>query len=136
MLRLECFRRVKDDTDDMGGMWAQRNRHTKMFVIKRDGKQERVSFDKVTSRIEKLAYGLNQQFVDPCLISQKVVKGLYAGVKTADLDTLAAETAVQPSTVNQKCFVPNPYPCLTALPCWLPAPSELTGFLVYMVSQH
>jgi len=96
---------VKDDTDDMAGMWAQRDRQPKMFVIKRDGKQERVSFDKVTSRIEKLAYGLNQQFVDPCLISQKVVKGLYAGVKTADLDTLAAETAVKPSSVNQKCQI-------------------------------
>jgi len=66
-----------------------------MFVIKRNGKQEPVQFDKVTSRIQKLAYGLNQQFVDPCLISQKVVKGVYAGVKTSDLDTLAAETAVR-----------------------------------------
>jgi hypothetical protein len=69
-----------------------------MFVNKRNGKQERVQFDKILSRIQKLAYGLNQQFVDPCLISQKVIKGVYAGVKTSDLDTLAAETAVRKRT--------------------------------------
>jgi hypothetical protein len=36
-----------------------------MFVVKRNGKQERVHFDKITSRITKLAYGLNMNFVDP-----------------------------------------------------------------------
>lgn len=32
-----------------------------MFVIKRSGKKEVVKFDKVTARIEKLCYGLNQE---------------------------------------------------------------------------
>ncbi len=36
-----------------------------MYVLKRNGRQERVQFDKITSRITKLAYGLNTQFVDP-----------------------------------------------------------------------
>jgi hypothetical protein len=36
-----------------------------MFVIKRDGRQEPVHFDKITSRIKKLAYGLNADFCDP-----------------------------------------------------------------------
>jgi hypothetical protein len=36
-----------------------------MFVIKRNGQQQRVQFDKITSRISKLSYGLNMQFVDP-----------------------------------------------------------------------
>lgn len=30
-------------------------------------------FDKVTSRIKKLCYGLDQEFIDPFLISQKVM---------------------------------------------------------------
>ena len=30
-----------------------------------DGRQERVMFDKITSRIQKLCYGLNMDFVDP-----------------------------------------------------------------------
>lgn len=34
-------------------------------VISSDGRQERVMFDKITSRIQKLCYGLNMDFVDP-----------------------------------------------------------------------
>lgn len=39
-----------------------------------DGRQERVMFDKITSRIQKLCYGLNMDFVDP--VSKY---GLYLG---------------------------------------------------------
>lgn len=69
-----------------------------MFVVKRNGKEERVQFDKVTSRIQKLAYGLNTNFVDPAFITQKVIKGIYPGVTTVELDTLAAETAAYLTT--------------------------------------
>ncbi|KAJ1485938.1 ribonucleotide reductase R1 subunit, partial [Baffinella frigidus] len=64
-----------------------------MHVVKRNGKPERVQFDKITSRISKLAYGLNMQFVDPVLISQKCIKGVFNGVTTSELDSLAAEIA-------------------------------------------
>ena len=30
-----------------------------MYIIKRDGRRESVHFDKITSRISKLCYGLN-----------------------------------------------------------------------------
>lgn len=36
-----------------------------MYVVKRDGRQEPVHFDKITARILKLSYGLNTQFCDP-----------------------------------------------------------------------
>ncbi|CAH1266766.1 RRM1 [Branchiostoma lanceolatum] len=64
-----------------------------MYVLKRDGRQEKVHFDKITSRIQKLCYGLNMDFVDPTKITMKVISGLYSGVTTVELDTLAAETA-------------------------------------------
>ena len=64
-----------------------------MQVIKRSNKKEGVSFDKVTARIAKLCYGLNSKFVDPIEISKKVVQGLFDGVRTTELDNLAAETA-------------------------------------------
>ena len=51
----------------------QKNLKT-MFVVKRNGQQERVSFDKITSRINKLCYGLDRDFIDPVIISQKVVQ--------------------------------------------------------------
>src|ERR1700712_708967 len=62
-----------------------------MFVIKRDGKQETVKFDKITARIEKLCYGFH--LVDPIDVAKKVIEGLFDGVTTSELDNLAAETA-------------------------------------------
>jgi ribonucleoside-diphosphate reductase subunit M1 len=63
------------------------------FVIKRDGRQEPVHFDKITARITKLSYGLNPDFCEPILVAQKVTAGVYKGVTTTELDELAAETA-------------------------------------------
>jgi hypothetical protein len=37
-------------------------------------KQERVMFDKITSRISKQCYGLNKQFVDPATVALKCFK--------------------------------------------------------------
>ena len=36
-----------------------------LYVVKRDGREEPVAFDKITARIKKLAYGLSQEFCDP-----------------------------------------------------------------------
>ena len=69
-----------------------------MKVLKRSGKLEDVSFDKITARIKKLCYELDPNFVDSIEISRKVIQGLYDGVKTTDLDNLAAETAASLST--------------------------------------
>jgi hypothetical protein len=113
-----------------------------MYVFKRSGKRESVHFDKITSRISKLCYGLDAQVserlavcawvvllllsasmlpssccgfrasvdfavfgsashhiacfvlldallvqhVDPVIISQKVIQGVYPGVTTSELD--------------------------------------------------
>ncbi|KAF4988488.1 hypothetical protein FGRMN_9739 [Fusarium graminum] len=64
-----------------------------MFVRKRDGRQERVQFDKITARVSRLCYGLDMDHVDPVAITQKVISGVYGGVTTVQLDDLAAETA-------------------------------------------
>ncbi|KAH9908149.1 ribonucleoside-diphosphate reductase large chain [Xylariomycetidae sp. FL2044] len=64
-----------------------------MYVKKRDGRQERVQFDKITARVSRLCYGLDADHVDPVAITQKVISGVYGGVTTIQLDDLAAETA-------------------------------------------
>jgi len=69
-----------------------------MFVYKRDGRRERVAFDKITARINKLCYGLDMNYVDPVAITQKVISGVYQGVSTVQLDNLAAETAAYMTT--------------------------------------
>lgn len=63
-----------------------------MYVIKRNGKQESVKFDKITARIEKLSYSLNRA-VNVIDVAKKVIEGIYDGVTTTELDNLAAETA-------------------------------------------
>jgi ribonucleoside-diphosphate reductase alpha chain len=71
-----------------------------MYVIKRNGKQESVKFDKITARIQKLAYGLEPTHVDPVQVAMKVIEGLYDGVTTSELDNLAAEIAASLTTTH------------------------------------
>jgi ribonucleoside-diphosphate reductase alpha chain len=76
---------------------TQKTRHHIMFVLKRDGRQEAVRFDKVTARIQKLAYGLSEH-VDTFSVAQKVIEGIYDNVTTTQLDNLAAEIAASMTT--------------------------------------
>ncbi|MBK7338884.1 MAG: ribonucleoside-diphosphate reductase subunit alpha [Saprospirales bacterium] len=71
-----------------------------MKVMKRSGRLEEVSFDKITARVKKLCYGLHSDFVDHIEISKKVVLGLFDGVTTTELDNLAAETAATMTTIH------------------------------------
>ncbi|XP_046962403.1 ribonucleoside-diphosphate reductase large subunit [Vanessa cardui] len=71
---------------------------SKLYVLKRGGRMEEVHIDKITSRIKKLCYGLNMDFVDPVSITLKVISGIYSGVTTVELDNLAAETAATMTT--------------------------------------
>ena len=58
-----------------------------MRVIKRNGEMEDVSFDKVLNRLKNLSAGLT---IDVTEIAQKVCSRIYDGVKTYELDELAA----------------------------------------------
>ncbi len=64
-----------------------------MYVVKRDGKKELVSFDKVLERLRKLSYGLDTNHVSYESVAQKTIEGIYDGVSTAELDNLASEIA-------------------------------------------
>jgi ATP cone domain len=75
-------------------------KESQTYVIKRDGRKQPVSFDKITKRIVNLCHGLNKEFVDPVLVAQGTVRGLYSGVTTSELDNLASETAAYMSTVH------------------------------------
>ncbi|KAL4081043.1 ribonucleotide reductase [Scleroderma citrinum] len=67
------------------------------YVFKR-GRKEKVQFDKITARINKLCYGLESEYVDPIEVAKKVIAGVYQGVTTVELDNLAAETAAYLTT--------------------------------------
>lgn len=70
-----------------------------MFVVKRDGRKEPMMFDKITARVRKLCYGLND-LVDPVKVAMRVIEGLYDGVTTSELDNLAAEIAATMTTAH------------------------------------
>ena len=53
-----------------------------------DGRRERVQFDKITARVSRLCYGLDQDHIDAVAITQKVISGVYQGVTTVELDNL------------------------------------------------
>ena len=56
-----------------------------MQIVKRDGRREPVAFDKIIARVKKLCYGFDPAQVDPIVVAQKVVLGVYDGVTTAQL---------------------------------------------------
>ena len=70
-----------------------------MYVLKRDGRKEPIMFDKITARVRKMCYGLND-LVDPVKVAMRVIEGLYDGVTTSELDNLAAETAATMTTTH------------------------------------
>jgi ribonucleoside-diphosphate reductase alpha chain len=70
-----------------------------MYVLKRDGRKEPIMFDKITARVRKLCYGLNE-LVDPIKVAMRVIDGLYDGVTTSELDNLAAEQAATMTTAH------------------------------------
>ena len=72
-----------------------------LYVIKRDGTQEPVSFDQILQRIRKLSDGLDH--VNPDLVAQKVCMQLSDGIKTSELDEFAAETCA----MMQSRYHPN-----------------------------
>ena len=60
-----------------------------MYVVKRNGEQAPVNFDAILERIESCSKGLDD-IVNPVVMAQKVVSGVYPGVSTRELDELAA----------------------------------------------
>lgn len=70
-------------------------------VVKRDGRRECVSFDKIQSRIDTLRLlppALTK--VDVVKVTQRVVQGVYDGVHTSELDDLTSETAAALSATH------------------------------------
>ena len=61
-----------------------------MMVTKRDGTKEAVSLDKITNRVSVLSTGLS---IDPIVVAQKAIPGLYNDITSTEIDNYLAETA-------------------------------------------
>ncbi|KJP88979.1 ribonucleoside-diphosphate reductase large subunit [Plasmodium fragile] len=70
-----------------------------MYVLNRKGEEEDISFDQILKRIQRLSYGLHE-LVDPARVTQGVINGMYSGIKTCELDELAAQTCAYMATTH------------------------------------
>ena len=86
-----------------------------MEVIKRDGSRERVKLDKILNRVKKQSYGLNMDYIEPMEIAKKVIHGLYDGISSVELDTLAAETAAALTPTHPDYSILASRICVTSL---------------------
>ena len=59
-----------------------------LYVMKRDGRHQPISFDKILQRIGALTQGLD---VDAAYVAQQVVSQIFPGVKTTVLDEFSAQ---------------------------------------------
>ena len=71
-----------------------------MFVIKRNGTNERVQFDKITKRISGQIKKDEKDFLDPGYISQKVITSIYSGITTEELDIESANICMNMATTH------------------------------------
>ena len=62
-----------------------------MFIVKRDGRKEKVSFDKIIFRLQNLSKGLDINIIS---VAQKVIAQIYDNIKTSELDELAAQICI------------------------------------------
>src|SRR6056300_1317147 len=70
-----------------------------MYVTKRNGEQEIVSFDKILTRIKRLGQEANIKINYTTLV-MKVIDQLYSGISTTKIDELSAEQCASMSTVH------------------------------------
>ena len=69
-----------------------------MEVTKRDGRKEPVYFDKITKRLRILIDEGSLKKIDPIIIAQQVIRNLYNGITTLELDNLSARVCASLSS--------------------------------------
>ena len=70
-----------------------------MYVTKRDGKREIVSFDKILNRIKKIGQAANMKLNYTTLV-MKVIDQLYDGISTTKIDELSAEQCASMASIH------------------------------------
>ena len=66
-----------------------------MLITNRHGEKESVRFDKITDRISSLCYGLNEKYIIPAKITQKVCARLCDGMKTSQPFSFSTRTVAK-----------------------------------------
>jgi len=67
-------------------------------VTKRDGSTQPLNPNKILSRLQSLSTNLDQRYISLEALTTSIMRGTYPNVTTAEIDTLASETAASMST--------------------------------------
>ena len=70
-----------------------------MFVKKRNGSKEEISFDKILKRVKKIGKEANVQ-LNFSLLVMKIIDQLYDGIETAIIDELTAQQCASQITIH------------------------------------
>ena len=71
-----------------------------MYVLKRNGKREAISFDKILKRIKSLGKQFNLQNIIFAQLAIKVIDQLYDNIQTTKIDELTAEQCASMSSIH------------------------------------
>jgi ribonucleoside-diphosphate reductase subunit M1 len=71
-----------------------------MYVLKRNGKREAISFDKILKRIKSLGKHFNLQHIIFAQLAIKVIDQLYDNIQTTKIDELTAEQCASMSSIH------------------------------------
>jgi len=74
--------------------------YSNMFVVKRNGMNENVVFDKITERLNRLIQDNEKKILNSTLIAQKVINSIYSGITTIELDMESAKICSNMVTTN------------------------------------
>ena len=77
-----------------------RKNDLEMHVIKRNGKKEVISFDKILKRIKSLGKHFNLQHIIFAQLAMKVIDQLYDNIQTTKIDELTAEQCASMSSIH------------------------------------
>ena len=62
-----------------------------MYVVKRDGRNEGMKFDKITTRLTRVMQEARLNDIDPAVITQLLASRVATGMSTAQIDELACQ---------------------------------------------
>ena len=70
---------------------SKNNNVSEMYIIKRNGKKEIISFDKILKRIKNLGKEIGLQNIAYAQVTMKIIDQLYDNIETTKIDELTAE---------------------------------------------
>ncbi len=75
--------------------------NNEMYVIKRDGTKQQVSFDKILNRVRNMGRDISDNnYINYTSLAMKVIEQIYNGIKTDELDELTAQQCASMITIH------------------------------------